>query len=270
MRVSKSLALAVVPLLLMACSPKEDGGSPSPVGPVKTETVTPRTPLEFDQTTPAAKVRLKLADGIAQYPVLHSRLFDDETNGLKTFADEAAKQNPPRPYASQAEWTLAAAAPPLVSLRREFFEDTGGAHPMHGSGAWLWNTATDKEVQPAEIFTAGADMTPIQNAVCEAVKSAKARREGSVPLSDMWKCPTWDEIVWTLVPSKTPGKAGGIAVLIGPYVVGPYSEGDYEVVVPLSVFQPLLAPAYASAFAGEPARLGNADGTPTVRMQAEQ
>ena len=79
MRVSKSLALAVAPLLLIACSPKEDGGSPAPAGPVKTEAVAPRTPLTFDQTTPAAKVRLKLADSIAQYPVLHSRLFDDET-----------------------------------------------------------------------------------------------------------------------------------------------------------------------------------------------
>ncbi|MDG2521733.1 DUF4163 domain-containing protein [Caulobacter segnis] len=270
MRVSKSLALVAAPLMLLACSPKEDGGSPAPAGPVKSEVAAPKTPLEFDQASPAAKVRLKLADEIARFPVLHSRLYDDETTGLKKFAEEAAKQNPPRPYESQSQWTLAATAAPLVSLRREFFEYTGGAHPNHGSGAWLWNTATDKEVQPAEVFKAGADMTPVQNAVCEAVKSAKTRREGSVPLSDMWKCPTWDEITWVLTPSKTPDKAAGLTVLIGPYVVGPYSEGDYEVVVPLSVFQPLLAPAYASAFAGEPARLGNADGTPTVRIQAEQ
>lgn len=270
MRVSKSLALAVAPLLLMACSPKEDGGSPAPAAPVKTETAAPKTPLEFDQANPAANVRLKLADEIARFPVLHSRLYDDETTALKKFADDAAAQKPARPYESQAQWTLAAAAAPLVSLRREFFDYTGGAHPNHGSAGLLWNSATDKEVQPAEIFRAGADMTPIQNAVCEGVKSAKTRREGSVPLSDMWKCPTWDEITWVLVPSKTPDKAGGLAVLIGPYVVGPYAEGDYEVVVPLSVFQPLLAPAYASAFAGEPARLGNADGTPTVKMQAAQ
>ncbi len=45
-----------------------------------------------------------------------------------------------------------------------------------------------------------------------------------------------------LAPSTTPGKVGGLTALIDPYVVGPYSEGDYEVTVPASAFQALLAP----------------------------
>ena len=40
--------------------------------------------------------------------------------------------------------------------------------------------------------------------------------------------------------------------LIGPYQVGPYAEGSYEVTVPQAAFRALLAPAYADEFAGTP------------------
>ena len=60
-----------------------------------------------------------------------------------------------------------------------------------------------------------------------------------------------------LAPSTTPGKAGGLIFLIGPYQVGPYAEGGYEVAIPQSVFRSLLAPAYADEFAGQPPRTGD-------------
>ena len=43
-----------------------------------------------------------------------------------------------------------------------------------------------------------------------------------------------------------------LSSLIGPYLVGPYADGSYEVTVPQSAFRALLAPAYADEFAGEP------------------
>ena len=72
--------------------------------------------------------------------------------------------------------------------------------------------------------------------------------------------------VLVLAPAAIPGKIGGLTALIDPYVVGPYSEGDYEVTVPVSAFQTLLAPAYAGAFGGAPKSLGNPDGTLSVTM----
>ena len=53
------------------------------------------------------------------------------------------------------------------------------------------------------------------------------------------------------------GKAAGLTFLIGPYQVGPYAEGAYEVVVPATVFRSMLATAYAGEFAGQPARAGD-------------
>ena len=41
----------------------------------------------------------------------------------------------------------------------------------------------------------------------------------------MWACPKASETAFVLTPGTTPGKAGGLTFLVGPYVIGPYSDG---------------------------------------------
>jgi hypothetical protein len=219
-------------------------------------------------------VALRLPAEIADYPALHTLLYDRETAGLKTFAAKAQADHkasdgkfPWRPYNRQAQWMLTAEAAPLVGLRALWFEDTGGAHPNHGASTLIWDTATNKEIPSKALFRSDADMSALDKAICDAVARAKTHRDGAVPLNDMFSCPKWDQTVLVLAPSTTPGKAGGLTALIDPYVVGPYSEGDYEVTVPVSAFQALLAPAYAGAFGGAPKSPGNADGTLSVTME---
>ncbi|MFZ0266158.1 RsiV family protein, partial [Caulobacter sp.] len=231
-------------------------------------------PLAFDQTDPAAKVALRLPAEIASYPALHTMLYDREVAGLRTFAAKAETDRktstgrfPWRPYNRQGQWFLAAEAAPLVGLRALWFEDTGGAHPNHGGASLLWDTAANREIQPQALFREGADMTVLDKAICDAVVQAKTRRQGAVPLNDMFSCPRWNQTVLTLAPSAIPGKIGGLTALIDPYVVGPYSEGDYEVTVPVSAFQSLLAPTYAGVFGGAPKSMGNPDGTLSVTME---
>ncbi|HWW25741.1 MAG TPA: RsiV family protein, partial [Caulobacter sp.] len=227
----------------------------------------------FDQADEAAKVTLRLPAEIANHPALHALLYDRETAGLKTFAAKAQADRkasdgkfPWRPYARQGQWFLAADAPPLVGLRALWFEDTGGAHPNHGASSLIWDSAAQREIQPKALFRPDADMAVLDKAICDAVAQAKTHREGAVPLNAMFSCPRWNQTVLVLAPSTIPGKVGGLTVLIDPYVVGPYAEGDYEVVVPLSAFQALLAPAHAGAFAGAPKSPGNPGGTLSVTM----
>ena len=237
----------------------------SPAAPVR--------PLAFDQSDAAAKVALRLPAEITNFPALHAMLYDREVAGLKTFAAKAQAdrkastgQFPWRPYARQGQWFLAADAAPLVALRAVWFEDTGGAHPNHGGASLLWDTTANKEVQPKALFRPDADMGVLDKAICDAVATAKTHREGAVPLNDTFSCPKWSQAVLLPAPSATPGKIGGLTAIIDPYVVGPYSEGDYEVTVPVSAFQGLLAPAYAAAFGGVPQSMGNPDGTLSVTM----
>jgi len=263
---------------LSACdrepAPSAQAPAPAPAGaPVAAAPATPARPLAFEHTDPAAKVALGLPAEIANYPALHTLLYNREVAGLRTFAAKAETDRkasdgkfPWRPYARQAQWLLAAEAPPLVALRAQWFEDTGGAHPNHGGASLLWDTAANREIQPKALFRPEADMTGLDRAICDAVAQAKTRRQGAVPLNDTFSCPRWSETVLVLAPSAIPGKAGGLTVLIDPYVVGPYSEGGYEVTVPASAFQSLLAPAYAGVFSGAPKSPGNPDGTPSVTM----
>jgi hypothetical protein len=259
---------------LAACERKPVQPPQTPAAPAApAPPAAPVRPLAFDQTDPAAKVALRLPAEISNYPALHTMLYDREVAGLKTFAAKAQTdrkastgQFPWRPYARQGQWFLAADATPLVALRALWFEDTGGAHPNHGGAALLWDTAANREIQPKALFRDGADMTPLNKAICDAVATAKTHREGAVPLNDTFSCPKWTETVLVPALSATPGKIGGLTALIDPYVVGPYSEGDYEVTVPVATFQGLLAPAYAGAFGGVPKSMGNPDGTLSVTM----
>lgn len=233
----------------------------------------PARPLVFKQANPAADVALTLAPEISRYPAPHTALYDRETAQLKDFAVKAEAdrkandgQFPWRQYESQREWVVAAATPRLLSLRGMWFEYTGGAHPNHGAATLLWDARQNGEIKPADLFRRDADMAVLDKAICDTVTLAKQHREGAVPLDNVFGCPKWSETTITLVSSNETGKIGGLAVLIGPYVVGPYAEGDYEVIIPLSAFRSLLAPTYADAFAGAPKSSGNPDGAPTIAM----
>jgi hypothetical protein len=233
----------------------------------------PERPLAFDQSDDAAKVALRLPAEIANFPPLHARLYDREVADLKAFAAKARDDKtasdgsfPWRPYNRQSQWFLAADGASLVALRALWFEDTGGAHPNHGGASLIWDVAKGAEIQPKALFREGADMSALDKAICDAVATAKTHREGAVPLGDTFACPKWNQTVLVPAPSTTPGRVGGLTAIIDPYVVGPYSEGDYEVTVPASAFQALLAPAYASAFGGAPKTAANLDGTLSVKM----
>lgn len=261
---------------LVACDRKPAPApepAPASSAPVAAAPAATARPLAFDQTDAAAKVVLRLPAEIANYPALHTQLYDREVAGLKTFAAKAQTDHkasdgkfPWRPYNRQAQWMLAANAPPLVALRALWFEDTGGAHPNHGASTLIWDAAANQEIKAKALFRPDADMSVLDKAICDAVAKAKTHRDGAVPLNDMFSCPKWDQTVLVPATSTTPGKVGGLTALIDPYVVGPYSEGDYEVTIPASAFQALLAPAYAGAFGGEPKSIGNADGTLSVTM----
>lgn len=279
-RFAAPVAVLAVVLTLVACDRKPAASPPSqppPSGTARPQAprppAAPARPLVFKQTDPAADVGLTLPAEINQYPALHAALYDRDVAQLKDFAvkaeadrKSAAGEFPWRPYASERQWVVAAATPKLIGLRGTWYEFTGGAHPNHGATALLWDAGADSQIKPAALFRPNADMAVLDKAICDAVALAKRHREGAMPLDNVFSCPKWSETELALAPSTQAGKIGGLAVLIDPYVVGPYAEGDYEVVIPFSTLRPLLAPTYADAFAGAPRSLGEPDGTPSVAM----
>ena len=217
-------------------------------------------PSSFAQTTPAAKVGLTIDRRIARYPALAQKLYRDGVKDLRSFAEQAkgdqahlqAKGMPTRAYARTIAWTLAAATPRVVSVKQAWLDDTGGAHPNHGSSGLLWDPAADREVERSDLFRPAADQGRLDQRLCQAIKAEKLRHQGAVGDVQTWRCPKWADSDFVLAPSTVAGKAGGLIFLFDPYAIGPYVEGGYAVTIPLEAFKADLAPAYAAAFAGEP------------------
>lgn len=258
-----ALALLVAAGLTVAgCKKKEEATVPIGPAPVDAAPSTPAeagAPLSFANKTADAEIALKLPAELARQPDLHARLYADGVKELKAFSEgatgeraEAGAEGIP-PYSKEITWSLGADTGKLLSLERTDYEFAGGAHPNHSSQAVLWDKSLKRLVQPGQLIR--GDGAGLDKALCDALYAAKKDRLGAdaTPPGDGWECPKWSSTPFVLVPSTTGGKAGGLKFLIAPYVAGPYAEGGYEVVVPLSAVQGSLAAAYADEFAGQPA-----------------
>lgn len=152
----------------------------------------------------------------------------------------------------------------LFSLQGGDWFYEGGAHGIPGMRTVLWDKFRQRLMEPKALFRRGADMTALDRALCDAVNAAKRKRAAEEPGAPSpehltftaaengpgWACPAALDLPFALSPGTVPGKAGGLIFLIGPYIIGPYSEGGYGVAVPLDAFQPLLSPDWADQFAG--------------------
>jgi hypothetical protein len=251
---------------------------PAPPPPVAVQPAAPpapppavsNAPFSFSSTTDRAVLSLKLPPSLVDEPQLHDRLYAEGVKELKKSARSALAADPgptdgspPRGMEWNVKWTTAAETGKLLSLHKQGFVDEGGAHPNSFMDGLLWDRSTKKTVQPAALFKKNVDYGRLDATLCQAVKDARKKRLGADYSEDpsTWPCPKWAKTPVVLAPSTTPGKAGGLTFLFPPYAVGPYSDGAFEITVPLSAFRADLAPAYADEFAGAPPRTG--DTTPS-------
>lgn len=221
----------------------------------------PPLPLAFTETTPAAKVDLTIDKRLALYPILAHRLYAEGVRELKSFERQAAEDQarlkakglPVRPYARTIGWTLSAYSHDLVSLRQNWFDDTGGAHPNSGAKGLLWDPTGEHEVGRADLFRPGADQRRLDQALCQAIQAAKAGRQGATVDPRTWPCPHWADSDFVAAASTQRAKFGGLVFLFDPYSIGPYVEGEWAITVPQTAFSGELDPRWARDFAGRPA-----------------
>jgi hypothetical protein len=219
---------------------------------------TPAAPLAYTKKTADAEVALTLAPDIARWPRLHREVYARGVADLRRFADQAGSDrssvagsdNQPGLYARDLDWKVSAATPRLVSLIQAWYENDQAAHPNHGYDSYLWDVAANRSVGNAALFSAGDDKA-IEKALCDGIDKAK-RDRGAVWDPEANPCPKWRESRFVLAPSTVPGKVGGLVFLFDPDDIGAYAEGDYQIPLPQALFRPVLAPAYADQFAGEP------------------
>ena len=224
-------------------------------------------PLKYESATPYAKVSLTLPDAIKTQPELYAALYRQEVADLAKYAEgaqadrtEAGGESAMGPYEKTIVYGDPVQTSRLFSAMRTDFDYSGGAHPNTVATALLWDKTEKRRITPADLFAKGADLSSLERALCDAVNTAKKARPGATPVKvggDTWSCPKLKDLAIVLAPGDAPGKAGGLTFLLDAYAVGPYVEGAYYLTLPVSTFQSLLAPAYASEFGGNPLKTGD-------------
>lgn len=273
MKTVRALVLtAAVAATVAACNRETAPDAPAPDAAPVVAPATAAAPLSFDSETPYANVKLNLPEAIKSQPDLHASLYAGEVQTLRQFIEgaqgertEAGFDEDRPPYEKTVTVTAAGETSGLLSLKRVDFDYSGGAHPNTITTGILWDKTAKAQVPGTALFRAGADMTALDRALCAALNTAKkARSPNSAPVTltgSDWSCPRAAATPFVLTGGSVPGKAAGLTFLVGPYQIGPYSDGAYEIALPASTFQSLLAPQWAGEFAGELSRTG--DVTPT-------
>ncbi len=270
------LVTAVAAAALTGCNREREAEAPGARAPVAGAVVTPAdaaAPMGYEAKTPWADVKLTLPEALKAQPDLHARLYAEEVRKLRQFIEGAqgelteAGADSDRPkYENTVVIVAAADTGKLFSLKRTSFDYSGGAHPNTLSSGVLWDKALKRQIGLADLFRKGVDLTVLDRALCSAINSAKRARVpdgGSITFdSKDFACPRVGVAAFVLTPGTVPGKAAGLTFLIGPYQVGSYAEGGYEIAIPATVFRSLLATAYAGEFAGQLVKAG--DVTPAL------
>jgi hypothetical protein len=145
-----------------------------------------------------------------------------------------------------------------VSILRNDYMDTHGAHPNSDVNTILWDKAESKRISIRPFFTETADGGPTMKAMVKAViaslKIEKKKRDTSETATDEWFKSVEPSLVKigavTLAPSTEAGKSSGLTFHYPPYAVGPYAEGEYVAFVPWETLKPYLTAEGTRIFGG--------------------
>ena len=145
-----------------------------------------------------------------------------------------------------------------VSVVRDDYMDTGGAHPNSDVNTILWDKSAAKPIRIRPFFTEtadnGATMKAMLAAVITSLKAEKTKRDAGETATAEWFKGLEPALLKigavTLAPSTETGKSSGLTFHYPPYAVGPYAEGQYVAFVPWETLKPYLSPEGQAIFGG--------------------
>ncbi|MFA6219355.1 MAG: DUF4163 domain-containing protein [Erythrobacter sp.] len=189
----------------------------------------------------------------------HRRMMFDETK-----ADwESSVMDCPegavscRNYSYANSYEVIADLPRFLSLSNSFHTYTGGAHGMYGRGSQVWDREAGRLIDPKAMFVSQDALDrAVGRKACAALDRVRRERRGEAldgPAGE-WpnNCPGLDEA--TLFLGSSTGKAfDRLGLYYGPYVAGPYAEGEYEVTLPVdAAVIAAVRPEFAKVFSVKP------------------
>jgi hypothetical protein len=207
-----------------------------------------------------------LDQGIKTDAALAENCLTEGKRWVEKYRKEAAGEfkSSPELFRDGRAWTFereyiraSVVADRYVSVLRNDFFYTGGAHPNRDIDTILWDGKTKKRISIRPFFTETADGGPTMKAmlagVIESLAKEKKARDTDTPARE-WARSLSPKLLGigavALAPSTIEGKSSGLAFHYPPYAVGAYAEGSYDAFVPWQALKPYLSAAGAAIFAG--------------------
>jgi hypothetical protein len=212
------------------------------------------------------EARVFLDDGIKADAALAADCLAEGRKWLDKNAAEAAASRKEDPqFFKDGGWDFerkyairSVVADRYVSLLRNDYMDTHGAHPNSDVNTILWDKIEGKRISIRPFLTETADNGPTMKAMVKAViaslKIEKKKRDTSETATAEWFKGVEPSLLKigavTLAPSTEAGKSSGLTFHYPPYAVGPYAEGQYVAFVPWETLKPYLTAEGARIFGG--------------------
>ena len=159
----------------------------------------------------------------------------------------------PRQHSLSEEWKVVADLQRYLSLSGHLATYSGGAHGMYGLRSLVWDREAKQAMKGIALFNSPVALEQgLGQRLCDTLNAERAKRRGS-PVEpgsgDTFDdCPGLDEAS-VLLGSSNGKTFDRLSVYFGPYVAGPYAEGDYELDFPVTAsVLDAVKPDYADAF----------------------
>jgi hypothetical protein len=160
------------------------------------------------------------------------------------------------PYAAQVTYETRGQSDRLLSLERNVYSFTGGAHGSSGSGAVLWDRNAAHQVSIPDLVQPGQSWTgAVRQPFCVLLDREREKRRGEpVRKDDMFgECPKYEELTALISDDDRNGRFDHVKVIADQYVAGPYVEGPYEISLPITpTMIERLKPEYRRSFEPKP------------------
>lgn len=260
--------LALVPMILLAaCGTKEPAPTPSATdAAIATEAASEAPPpaeaVDIKTENPRYSFAYAYPAAAAGIPALRAELDNEmakaraELTSIAKEAESAAKAEDFEftPYDQSTKWTVVTELPGWLSLKRDIYEFTGGAHGNYGTGALLWDKGANQRREPTSLFVSKAAFdAALRGPFCAALDKERAKRRGAPVDRDSGDsfddCLTPSSLT-VLLGSSNRQQFNRIGLIADPYAAGPYVEGSYEVTLPVTpAVIKALKPEYRALFA---------------------
>ncbi|MGY3474754.1 RsiV family protein [Bradyrhizobium ottawaense] len=224
---------------------------PKPDAVIKTKSIEARVFLDDEIKADAALAADCLAEG--------KKWLD------KNAAEAAASRKADPQFFKDGGWDFerkyeirSVVADRYVSILRNDYMNTHGAHPNSNVDTILWDKADNKRISIRPLFTEtadnGATMKAMVKAIIASLRTEKKKRDAGETATDEWfkgVAPSLLKVgAVTLAPSTEAGKSSGLTFHYPPYAVGPYVEGEYVAFVPWETLKPYWTAEGARIFGG--------------------